>query len=254
MVKPFSAEQLQLNHKISDFLKKTIGQYHNYHVVGAEKIPTDETCIFVFNHSLATYDILLFGAYCYQNLNIHPRPVVDRLIPLIPGIGWLSRQAGGIPGRFDEVLSTLRHGHSVFIAPGGMKESIRSSTEKRQILWDNRKGFVRLSLLTGRPVVLVACPQADDLYDIKCSALTKMCYEKFRLPLPFATGRNKWLPFLPKQVSLTHFVEGPFYPPTTGLGTSSHSKEFAAETDIFHRFLIEKMQELLDGANTGELS
>lgn len=240
MVKPLSEKQIESNKKMFSKLYDFVFKFHDYSIEGLDKIQKEKNYLFIFNHSLASYDIPLFCGYCYYSLDIYPRPIIDRLIAQIPFFNNLFDMFGSIPGNFEEAKNALQIGESLAIAPGGMKESLRSSGEKYTIRWENRKGFIKLSLLTGTPIILAACPHADDLYDIKKSPLTDFFYKKFKFPLPFAKGRNQWLPFLPKRVKLTHYIEGPFYPPSY-----TNEEDFTRKTDEFHAFICQQMNALL---------
>ena len=83
---------------------------------------------------------------------------------------------------------------------GGMREALRPGDERYGVKWDKRKGFVRLSLRTGAPLVLAACPDADRLFHVYENRLTKLAYKRLHLPVPLVRG---WGPtLLPRPVSL----------------------------------------------------
>ena len=84
----------------------------------------------------------------------------------------------------------LEQGLLVVVAPGGMKEALRPREERYQVKWSDRKGFVRLALRTGAPLVMAACPKADDLYDVVDSDLTRRIYDQFHLPIPMLRGEG----------------------------------------------------------------
>ena len=62
------------------------------------------------------------------------------------------------------------------------------------------------------PIILIACPAADDIYEVKKSRITDMMYKQFKVPVPFARGRGRSP--VPRRVQLTHHVAEPIVPPT----------------------------------------
>ena len=87
---------------------------------------------------------------------------------------------------------------------------------------------------TGAPVVLAACPRADDVFTVYKNALTKQVYRALRVPLPVVRGIGPTL--LPRPIPLTHFLSAPIEPPTTG-------GEKALER--YHRHLTGEMNMLM---------
>ena len=227
----------ELGKPIYNFLKN----YHDYSLVGSEKIDPTKNYLFIANHSLATYDFLLLVGSIYFEKNIFARSVVDNLLYYTPLLHKLSSFFQMVPGNFRALKKMLESGESILIAPGGMQEALRSSQEKRKILWERKRGFISLSITTKTPIILAACPEADDIYDVYKNPLTDFMYQKFKFPLPIAKGKNSLLPFLPKKIKLTHRLEGPFEPPSYEAGEDLDQK-----IEEFHAFLSEKMKQLLE--------
>jgi len=196
--------------------------YHRHEVHGLENIPKRGPVIVACNHSLATYDMLMLMAavYCYNGRI--PRSLIDRAFYVFPGLGDIMERLGGIVGSQEAASSLLGNGEIIYLAPGGMRESLRPYTERYQILWNRRRGFARLSLETGAPIVLAACPRADDIYKVYENSLTKLVYKKLR----FA--------FFPRPGSPPYGYPAPFetraFPQSTHLSTEAvrRSGEFQA--------------------------
>lgn len=72
--------------------------------------------------------------------------------------------------------------------PGGMWEALRSSAERHQLRWEGRTGFARLSLMTGAPIPLSACPAADLALTLHANPITDYVYRNWKLPLPLMRG------------------------------------------------------------------
>jgi hypothetical protein len=92
-----------------------------------------------------------------------------------------------------------------------MRESLRPSTERYKIYWDKRMGFAKLAIKAQVPIILAACPKADDLYDVYPNILTKLAYQHFRIPLFFARGLG--ISPIPRPIKLVHYISRPIVPP-----------------------------------------
>ncbi len=215
-------------------------KYHSYSVFGLEKLSPKQNYIFVLNHSLATYDLFLFVGYLYFNTGIWARPILDDLIYKIPLLSQYVSSFGPIPDTLMDMKLALENKESILIAPGGIKESLRSSEEKYSICWDDKKNFVELSIETNTPIVLAACPFSDDIYDVKKSSVTDLLFERFDIPFPIAKGASKIFPFIPKRVELTHYLSDPFFPPKL-----DNTNERGEKIDDFHAILVAEMENLL---------
>jgi hypothetical protein len=235
---PFEPEHDRLYELLSR-AADSIGKYHAYRAFGIERIPDEGPCLLVFNHSLATYDMFLLASEIFKNTGRVMRPLGDRLIFKTPGIKDFANAMGVVEGNMDNAVSLLREGHLVAVAPGGMLEAIRSSDERYKIRWDSRKGFCKVAMDTQSPVVLAACPAADDLYTVYSNPFTEAIYHKFKVPLPLLRGMG--LSLLPRPVQLTHELSGPFIPPEW----TQDRAEDEALLMRFHNSCIQEMEELM---------
>jgi 1-acyl-sn-glycerol-3-phosphate acyltransferase len=214
--------------------------YHQHTIVGEENIPKSGPAIFAVNHSLASYDIALLMAGIYEQVNRVPRSLIDRLFYKVPGLGPLMEALGSREGTHANGLKLLDDGEILVLAPGGMRESLRPSTEKHKIIWAKRKGFIKLSIESGAPIILAACPGADDLYDIFPSHITAWAYRTFKIPVFFAKGAG--ISPLPKPVKLTHYLSEPMFPPTMPPDKSG----FDAVVHSFHETICARMERLME--------
>lgn len=231
---PLNVELLKALQKIAKFIRL----YHRHEVIGLDHIPKHGPIILAVNHSLATYDIgLLFDAI-FEHSGRICRPLVDRLFYKIPYLGELVQSVGAREGSKNNAAKLLEEGHILTIAPGGMRESLRPSSEKYQIRWQRRMGFVRLSIETQTPIILATCPKADDLYHVYPSHITSNAYKLFRIPLFFATGLAYSV--LPKPVKLVHYLSEPIKPPK--LADSPELVE--RQIKRFHAKIVKRMEEL----------
>lgn len=213
--------------------------YHKHTVVGKNHIPERGAAIVAVNHSLASYDIALLMAAIYEYVNRVPRSLIDRLFYKIPGLGPIMESFGSAEGNHGNAVKLLEAGELLVLAPGGMRESLRPSTERYKVIWDNRKGFIRLAIETSTPIILAACPSADDLYDVFPSHVTAWAYKTLKVPLFFAKGLG-YSP-LPKPARLTHYLSEPIVPPVR----LRHLEDQKRQVEDFHTKVCARMDELM---------
>ncbi len=213
-------------------LYRAAKRYHDYRVVGLEHVPREGPAIIAFTHSLATYDIMLFGATLFFEHQRLIASLADRAIFQTPFLRQLAERLGAVEGEPDVARRILRAGRLLGVAPGGMREALRPSTARYRIAWGRRVGFARLAIETQVPVILAACPAADDCYEVFDTRLTRYVYERFRMPLPVALGSG----LLPKRVKLRHLVSEPIAPPSHG------------DAEAFHAELCARMERLITDA------
>ncbi len=215
-------------------------KYHQHKVIGIEHIPNNRSAIVAVNHSLATYDITLLMTAMYTERGILPRPLVDRLFFKVPLVGPIAANFfGAVQGSQESAEQLLTDGEVITVAPGGMREALRPSREKYQINWDHRIGFCRLAMKTQTPIILAACPKADDLYDVYPSHLTAWFYKTYKIPVFLARGLG-FTP-IPRPVRLTHFCSEPLYPPKW----SDDEKQREKSLSSFHKKLVQEMEKLM---------
>jgi len=221
---------------------KSLREYHQHEVVGMENVPEKGRILMAVNHSLATYDIALLGCAIYEEKGRIARPLADRLFFRLPVIGDITSQFGAVEGNQRNAESLLEHEELVTVAPGGMREALRPSSERYQILWEKRVGFVKLALKTQTPIIVASCPKADDLYDVYSSPFTKWAYRNFKIPLFFARGVG-FSP-IPRPIKLIHFLSQAIVPPKA----SEDPKEFAQQADQLHRKVMKRARLLIGEA------
>lgn len=221
--------------KLAQFLR----QYHRHEVIGMENLPQSGGVLLVVNHSLATYDIVMLFAAVLQEKNRFTRPLADRTFFKFPYLSDLVHRVGGCEGSPENAAALLKSGELVGVAPGGMLEALRPSSERYQIRWENRKGFVRLAMQTKTPIVIAVCPKADDLYEVYPNLVTDWIYKTFRFPVFLARGIG-FSP-IPRPTKLVHFLSEPMYPPKI----SKDPQVFNRQVTLFHKKIIKRARLLI---------
>jgi 1-acyl-sn-glycerol-3-phosphate acyltransferase len=228
--------------RIWDGWMQFLANYHECEVIDAHHVPSTGGGVFVGTHSLATYELFI-AIYATRVLR-HRRcsMVCDRLFFKIPGIQNALREIGFVEGSRAELIRRLQAGEMLGIAPGGMAESLRSSSQRFQFDWSRRIGFAAIAARAGVPVVPHACPQADYIYEVYGNVATDWVYKKFRLPFPIFRGRSVTL--VPRPVKLIHFVGEPIMPDVP--------PDRVQDEDIkrFHGRVVEAMERLIARGRT----
>ncbi len=186
-------------------------RYHRFQVRGMEHIPLDGPGLLCVSHSLATYDGFIFGGAVHKATGRLPTALGDNMIFKTPWLGKHAWDAGIRPASPTAGQELLEQGYLLFLAPGGMRESLRPARERYQVRWEDRRGFVRLALRTGAPLVLCGCPAADDIFTVRASRVTDFVYRKLKAPLPVFRGLGPTL--IPRPVQLTYYVAPPIEMP-----------------------------------------
>ena len=197
--------------RVYERLLRPLKGYHRHRSVGVEHVPATGGAMLVMHHTLATYDAFLLGLDIYDATGRLPAAMGDDLIFKTPWLKDWAMDGGVRPANAGAGLRLLQEGHMLAVAPGGMWECLRPSSQARQHRWHERRGFVKLALRAQVPLVLAACPAGDDIYRIRESRITNGVYRRLRAPLPVARGVG--LSLIPRPVQLTHFVAEPLVPP-----------------------------------------
>src|SRR3954454_809191 len=79
-----------------------------------------------------------------------------------PLIGSYFRKMGVLPAAKDSMSSALAAGHDVALWPGGEVDSLRKWTERDKAILAGRKGFVRMAMGAGVPIVPIATVGGPD--------------------------------------------------------------------------------------------
>lgn len=226
--------------ELADTALAKLANYHQHEVVGLEHIPANGAALIVVNHSLATYDSGLLAAAVREQLGRKVWLLGDRYMFKIPVVRDLVSNYGFIEGSQSNAARLLRDGELVLVAPGGMREALKPSSKKYQLDIADRKGFAKLSIHTQSPVILSACPAADDIYHVVANPLTDWVYSRYKLAAPIMFGAYGTI--IPKPVKLLHHLNPPITPPDAG------SDEEDTVVDAFHRVLLERLQTMLHDA------
>ncbi|HEU5056678.1 MAG TPA: lysophospholipid acyltransferase family protein [Kofleriaceae bacterium] len=220
---------------------RRLGDYHQYRAYGLEKLLSTEGGLLVAcNHSFATYDAVLLALAGYDISGRWFHAMADRLFFRIPVVSSFFTTMGFVEGTRATATELLMRGEVLGVLPGGMREALRPTDQRYTIDWRKRHGFVWLSMTTGTPIALAACPRADDIFSLLPNPVTPFVYDRFRLPLAVFRGRGPTP--LPRPIPLHHLVSEPIHPPV--------APDQVTERDVLahHAHLTDRMNALMRAA------
>ncbi len=213
--------------------------YFRYEVIGLENVPPRGRAVLVGNHGILPVDALLLHYAIKESLGRWPRGLTDRRIFRIPFLRQIFMDLGIVLAHPETGQALLEREEIVTIMPGGSREAFKPSRERYRLMWKRRKGFVRLAIQTGSPIIPAVCIGNDDLYHVFLDGyeLSERIYGKdVLLPISLPIGLGP----LPLPAKLTHYVGKPIrfrYRP--------EDAEDPKKVDRLHRRVVRAMQELL---------
>lgn len=131
---------------------------------GIENVPASGRVILVSNHSgQLPFDGLVIGSACFLE---PPQPrlvraMVEFFVPTVPFASYLFSRWGQITGTPENCRRLLSAEEAVLVFPEGAR-GISKPFSRRYQLADFGKGFMRLALETGAPIVPVAVIGAEE--------------------------------------------------------------------------------------------
>lgn len=170
--------------------------YFRAEAFGIENVPSTGPLILVSNHSgQLPFDGLVIGSACFLEMK-QPRLVramVEFFVPTVPFASYLFSRWGQITGTPENCRRLLDADEAVLVFPEGAR-GISKPFSKRYQLAEFGKGFMRLALETGAPIVPVAVIGAEEQAPavnvkplaklLRLPSLPVVPYPPFVAPLP----------------------------------------------------------------------
>jgi len=218
----------------------TVTRYVNYfspEVRGQENLPDSGPVLVIGNHSNLFYmpDAWVVGLEIIRRRGLEQPayPLGYDLLFGIPFVGPFLRRIGAIPAEGRAAEQGLANGGLVLVYPGGDREACRPWTQRDTVDLGGHRGFIRLALRTGVPVVPVVAHGSHNAIIVvsrgeglaKALGLHRLRIQVFPIMLaPFGLT-TAVMPPLPMPSAIT--VE--FLPP---LDWSAHSPDEADDDEV----------------------
>lgn len=134
-------------------------------VEGWEKIP-EPPVLLVGIHSGGpiVWDAWTVGLQWWRHFG-RQRPLhgtAHDLLMGLPMLGTYFRKMGVLPARAESITAALEEGRDVALWPGGERDSMRPWLRRDEAVLAGRKGFVRLAISAGVPIVPIATVGGPD--------------------------------------------------------------------------------------------
>ncbi len=131
--------------------------YFTTTVQNAEAIPAEGPVIIVGNHSAGLMPFDALFAWREIRERVSPsfimHPLVHDFAYKAPRIARSAKRLGILRAGRENAKEALKAGRAVLVYPGGDEDAFRTYKERNRIILAGRKGFVRLAMETGAPIV-----------------------------------------------------------------------------------------------------
>ena len=147
---------------LPSFLLEIINKYLRVRALGIKNVPDEGPCIVIGNHSgFMGFDALMLAHQIYQKKNRVPRIIAHKLWFLRPEISVHAKKMGLVPATYENGLKKLKKGECLILFPEGEEGNFKPS-KMRYKMKRFRRGFVRLALTTGAPIVPAVVVGAEE--------------------------------------------------------------------------------------------
>ena len=160
-----AAEQARLMERQKYLWNPLMDYWFRMEIEGWEHIP-EPPVLLIGIHSGAPFvwDAWTVGVQWWRRFGAD-RPIHgtahDALMAL-PLVGAYFRKMGVLPAAPDSIATALAEGRDVALWPGGEVDSLRKWTERDKAILAGRKGFVRMAIHAGVPIVPIATVGGPD--------------------------------------------------------------------------------------------
>lgn len=138
---------------LPNFLLELMTRYLRVNCEGIENVPKEGAYIVISNHSgFMGFDALMIGHQIHQAKKTVPRIIAHKLWFLHPDFSVHIKKLGLIPATIDNGFKILEKNQPLILFPEGEEGNFKP-TRLRYRLRRFRRGFVRLALRTGAPIV-----------------------------------------------------------------------------------------------------
>lgn len=141
-----------------------VRRYHRLEVIVDEPLP-DQPALLVANHGFGGIVDLnvfaIYGALDEAGVDRPVTPLVHRLAWLT-GVGPIVEAAGGRPASRESALTAFAEGNHVLVLPGGDLDAGKSWSKRNYIVFGGRRGFAKLAMEAGVPIVPVVTAGAGE--------------------------------------------------------------------------------------------
>jgi 1-acyl-sn-glycerol-3-phosphate acyltransferase len=142
-----------------------LDHYFRMEVRGFHRLP-DPPCLIVGIHAggILPIDAYAFGFAWFREFGFEriPRGTAHDFLTEAPLIGDYLKKIGTIPASPEGIAAAFKAGDDVVLYPGGDLDAMRPWTQRDEVVFGGRKGWIRIALEAQVPIVPVANVGASD--------------------------------------------------------------------------------------------
>lgn len=171
----YSGAPVDLSERDPEFIRQMLPRlwlvasgYFRAEVRGFEHVP-DEPVLFVGNHSGGSTvpDTFVFLLAYNTFFTVDGRPLYSlghEIVTAMPVLGRLARKLGVVTAGQRAAASIFEQGGSALVYPGGDVEALRPWRDRNRIVFDGRKGFLKLAHANRVKIVPVVATGGHDTF------------------------------------------------------------------------------------------
>lgn len=220
-------------------------RYFRYETEGFEILAETEPSVIVAYHGGPwTFDLWMLGTRMYDELGYFPHAFWHRNWWRFPALGRVVAELGGQPGPPSDadMIAIKSRGEHVVMAPGATREALRPFWKSHRVDFGHRRGYVRLALEHGMPIIPVVASGIDETFLglNDGHALSRRLFGRSDVPAWLALGVGGIWPFaLPFPVKIRQRIGAPIPAPAL---------DGDAALEAFHARVTARLQSMLDHA------
>jgi 1-acyl-sn-glycerol-3-phosphate acyltransferase len=226
---------------------RAVARYHRFEVDGFAHLQRGPALVAGSHGNGPATGLFLLMAMVHDRLGYLPHGFAHRTFFEVPVVRDGARALGLLPGDGPEAADAIGRGEHLITAPGGGLEGTRPIWEHHTVSWGRSRGYVRLALRLGVPIVPVGTWGQDFMW----LGLNHGMIWARRLGIPgeippwLAVGVGGLFPFAPPfPVKLRQRVGAPIDPRVHGVDDPDDD----AGVERVHRLVERTVQDLVRSA------
>lgn len=239
-------------------LSHLMRRWHRYEVTGLEHLPTHGSALIVGYHGRPmALDLVLLQSLIHDRLGYVPHAFAHAGLFKVPVLGRMFSELGMVAGDGPHLDAAVARGEHLIVTPGGTREGLRSHRDTYRVDWGHRRGYLKLALRLGLPIVPVGGSGMDHIWhglfdgNAFAKGLPKFVPEPLRIPVWLGVGPLGLAPLSPPWPVKIHQAIGPAIHLQADGPVDPRDR---AALDALHQRVAGAVQDQIDAARNGQLA
>lgn len=155
--------------RLSELLGPVLDAWFRPVVRGLDRIP-DGPALYVGNHNGGTLTpdtfVLCAHLVAERGVDFVPWGLAHELPLVAPVFGEILGPLGAVRASHENATRLFDAGHKVMVYPGGDLDAMRSYRDRKRVVFGPRRGYIRLALRHGVPIVPVVSAGAHEGFHV----------------------------------------------------------------------------------------